>query len=168
MYGINKIYKICHCIAETRVISGISRQTPVQHLDLVAYSPHINAFGKPSLPICSTTFQGPPLHPECIQKCLPRFLAFLRTRGIHITGYLNDLLLKDSSATTFSTNIQRMIRFLSTFSWAIFFPESALQPSYCLEYLDLFLDTTRTRIFLLQVALLRSLRSKRHPSVSAC
>lgn len=40
MYGINKIYKIRHCIAETRVISGISRQTPLQHLDIFMH-PHI-------------------------------------------------------------------------------------------------------------------------------
>lgn len=80
--------------------------------------------------------------PRVLTEILTLLLGLMRTQDVYVAWFLDDLLLKDSSAglkaMNFSANIQRMIPFLQTFNW---FPKSALQSSYCL-------DTTQARIFL--------------------
>lgn len=76
-------------------------------------SPYINAFcillWETNIP--NSSF---PVNPEFSQKYLP-ISCFSVDTSIHVTGYLNSLLLKDFSAITLSANVQMTIQFLQTF-----------------------------------------------------
>lgn len=79
--------------------------------------------------------------PQVLTKVLVPRLVHLHTQDIPVTGYLDDLLLKDSSATNLSAAGKQMILFLQIFGWIINFPKSAFQLSHLLEFLSLILDT---------------------------
>lgn len=62
------------------------------------YHVPLTCCGRSTLPTCNTTVWAL-LRTQLFTKLLAPALAFLQTQGFHVTGYLDDRLLKDSSAT---------------------------------------------------------------------
>lgn len=67
--------------------------------------------------------------PREFTKVLAPILALLRTQGIKVTWYVDDLL-KDSSPFQLSANVHRTIQILQAFRWVIGFQKSAFQNAF--------------------------------------
>lgn len=54
-------------------------------------------------------------------------MAVLRSQGISVAGYLDDLLLIDQTVPDLRQNVARAVTFLESLSWVLDWSKSALQ-----------------------------------------
>lgn len=88
--------------------------------------------------------------PWLFTKTLAPVLALQCSFGIHIEGYLDDLLLKEKSAQALLNNSALTVQRLQGFSWIPNLQKLLLELTHHLEYLSLVLDVAQARVFLPQ------------------
>lgn len=102
----------------------------------------------PLLSVCGTAVQ--PVH--CRQSIHQGFsvLGLLHThgKGIPIIRYLDNLILREHSASLLETNVSHRVHTRERFAWVQDLQKSALIPTQMLAYLVLTLDTIQARVIL--------------------
>ena len=112
--------------------------------------------------------------PRVFTKVLAPLLANLRSHGISIVAYLDDLLLVDHSVVDLNLAVHRVVRYLESMGWILNLEKSGLFPVKRLEYLGLLIDTDQRKISLPQMKvdslskLVQLVSSKRQPSIRLC
>ncbi|XP_044134874.1 F-box/WD repeat-containing protein 9 isoform X1 [Bufo gargarizans] len=86
--------------------------------------------------------------PRVFTKILAPLMALLRTRGISLLLYSDDILIKAPSCHQAEDSVRITVQSLQQFGWLINFPKSSLQPSQRVTFLGIILDTTAARVFL--------------------
>lgn len=112
--------------------------------------------------------------PRVFTKVLAPLLAYLRSQGISIVAYLDDLLVVDRSVADLNSAVHRTVKFLESMGWVLNLDKSALMPVQRLEYLGLLIDTKLKRVFLPQRKfealreLVQLVKAKRQPPIRLC
>ncbi|XP_041425389.1 uncharacterized protein LOC121395599 [Xenopus laevis] len=86
--------------------------------------------------------------PRVFTKLMAVTAAALRLQGISVTPYLDDLLLKASTAERSEEDLRRAIVLLQEFGWTINWKKSNLVPSHQMTFLGLEFNTLTQRVFL--------------------
>ena len=112
--------------------------------------------------------------PRVFTKILAPIMALLRSRGISLLPYLDDILIKAPSFPQAVDSVQITVQTLEQFGWLINRPKSSLLPSQRLAFLGMILDTSLSKVFLpdskssqIQEAV-RLLRSPQTLSIRQC
>lgn len=109
--------------------------------------------------------------PRVFTKVLAPVLGLLRTLGVLVLGYLDDLLLRDQSVLSLRQNVAFVVHTLEHLGWLLNYEKSALEPVQSLEYLGVVLDIVQAKVFLPPVKSCplrdqdQRLRSRRYPSI---
>ncbi|CAJ0952991.1 unnamed protein product [Ranitomeya imitator] len=111
---------------------------------------------------------GLPSAPRVFTKVRAAVMAILRSKGILVIPYLDDLLIKGPSRRDGSQSLQLTLDVLLRLGWIINYQKSSLIPTRRLEFLGIEFDTSqsciRTRWFF--VWFLLSYQSRRRSSAS--
>ncbi|XP_056416199.1 oocyte zinc finger protein XlCOF7.1-like [Hyla sarda] len=86
--------------------------------------------------------------PRVFTKVLAAVMAILRSRGVSVLPYLDDLLTKAPSRIQNEESLHITLLTLTSFGWLINEEKSNLSPSWSLVFLGLRFDTGSARIFL--------------------
>ncbi|KAM4808259.1 SMC5-SMC6 complex localization factor protein 1 [Rhinophrynus dorsalis] len=86
--------------------------------------------------------------PQVFQRVLGALIAVLHRDGVRVTPYMDDLLLKASSAQILHQQIQTCSQTLSRHEWVVNLDKSDLIPSQRILFLGIIFDTVRSKVFL--------------------
>lgn len=86
--------------------------------------------------------------PHIFTKILSEAPWILRSEGIHIIPYLDDLLIVADSADEVKQNLSRTIRHLQQLGWLVNQETSQLVPTQSIVFLGYLIDSTTSKIFL--------------------
>ncbi|XP_061480325.1 uncharacterized protein LOC133383498 isoform X1 [Rhineura floridana] len=86
--------------------------------------------------------------PRVFSKVLLILVAYLRTQGVHIYPYLDDLLIRAKSEELAHHHLMITLNVLQTYGWLVNFDKSHLQPTQRLLHLGAMLDTLQAMVFL--------------------
>jgi hypothetical protein len=80
--------------------------------------------------------------PWAFTKCLRPVVAFLRSKGIRLIIYLDDILMAHSSKVKAKEKAQIVISLLESLGFIISIEKSILDPTHSLEYIGLYIHTS--------------------------
>lgn len=102
LYGV---HKLCHCFSLIKGISGVGHPRCLSSWSHLSHTPTPCA-------LCHEWHSCTSLYQESSQKSFAPLVGLLRSQGIQVMGYLDDLPLKDNSTIILCSNIQKVIHFL--------------------------------------------------------
>ncbi|KAM4747505.1 uncharacterized protein WCC33_005072 [Rhinophrynus dorsalis] len=86
--------------------------------------------------------------PWCFTKLLKPVVAFLRSRGIRLIIYLDDMLIMSQDRTLLSTHVSWTVRLLTDLGFLINWTKSQLIPSQRMEFLGFVVDSLEASLSL--------------------
>lgn len=104
-------------------------------------------YGSAHFQYCALPF-GLRLAPRTFSKILIAPVAHLRSQGVHIYPFLDDLLLRAPTRVQAARDVSRALSVLSQAGFVVNYPKSQLIPVQRLEHLGLILDTKQFTISL--------------------
>ncbi|XP_069820999.1 uncharacterized protein [Dendropsophus ebraccatus] len=112
--------------------------------------------------------------PRVFTKTMAAVMALLRARGVSVTPYLDDILVKAPSRDQNLESLHITLDTLSRFGWLLNRPKSSLVPAQSIVFLGMRLDSVQARVFLPEDKLqslqanIRALCSHRPVSIRSC
>ncbi|KAM4690570.1 uncharacterized protein WCC33_017974 [Rhinophrynus dorsalis] len=97
--------------------------------------------------------------PWCFTKLLKPVVAFLRSRGIRLIIYLDDMLIMSQDRSLLSTHVHWTIRLLTDLGFLINWTKSQLIPSQRMEFLGFVVDSQEASLSL-PAAKIRAIRKE--------
>ncbi|KAM4723097.1 uncharacterized protein WCC33_009317 [Rhinophrynus dorsalis] len=86
--------------------------------------------------------------PWCFTKLLKPVIAYLRSRGIRLIIYLDDILIMSQDRHLLTTQIKCTIQLLTSLGFLINWKKSQLIPSQSIEFLGFVVDSLKTSLSL--------------------
>ncbi|KAE8618780.1 hypothetical protein XENTR_v10009500 [Xenopus tropicalis] len=93
--------------------------------------------------------------PRIFTKVLGALVAEIRSQGVHIYPYLDDILIYADSATKSVRDTELCIQQLTSHGWLINHQKSILIPQQVMPFLGMIVDTVQQQIFLPQEKILK-------------
>lgn len=106
-----------------------------------------SAFQSTNIPSSSSAY---PLASRRLPGPSPKFIAYLRERGLRVYYYLVDILLLAESRQVLIQHREILLSTLQVFGWLVNWQKSKLQPTQKMVFLGAELDTIQNRVQLPQ------------------